>query len=311
MWRVLNVLESTSNNRENYIIKKISSETNHSIFLSNLSSIWHENLTIETLLERCKELNPCIDANTPEKLVLHVLSLVDGSRKDVETILTVLRDNMCIIKLNSKLAGVLFTYEFYLEILKGDMLYKELMSPVYMMLLELQSRQQLLINLLKKKDTEITEYKMNGAQLSRKNIETQLFNEQEFLAKCSETTFSPEIMLDPIQHVFTQETRNLYSDIINKLDRTKNKQSSGKVKATDENMEKNDVIEANCVTEEETLLTINKQSPEKRKVNNEPQLEIKAEPNEETSIKPNVSSFREETLQIKKRKPIQRVKLLL
>nr|CAD7453591.1 unnamed protein product [Timema tahoe] len=143
------------------------------------------------------------------------------------------------------------------------------------------------------------------------NIETQLFNEQEFLAKCSETTFSPEIVSDPIQCVFTQETRNLYLDIVNKLDRTKNKQSSVQVKTTDENMEKNDAREENRVTEEETVLAINKQSPEKRKVDKEPQLEIKAEPDEETSIKPNVSSFREETLQIKKRKPIQRVKLLL
>ncbi|CAG2064969.1 unnamed protein product [Timema podura] len=148
------------------------------------------------------------------------------------------------------------------------------MSPVYMMLLELQSRQQLLINLLKKKDTEITEYKMNGAQLSRKNIETQLFNEQEFLAKCSETTFSPEIVSDPIQCVFTQETRNLYLDIVNKLNRTKNKQSSVQVKTTDENMEKNDVREANRVTEEETVLAINKQSPEKRKVDKEPQDQV-------------------------------------
>lgn len=46
-------------------------------------------------------------------------------------------------------------------------IYDEITLPLLLMVQQLQAQKHLLFDLLKKKDIEITEYKLEGAQLSR------------------------------------------------------------------------------------------------------------------------------------------------
>jgi hypothetical protein len=46
-------------------------------------------------------------------------------------------------------------------------MYKEITLPLLLMIQQLQAQKCLLFDLLKKKDTEIAEYKLEGAKLSR------------------------------------------------------------------------------------------------------------------------------------------------
>jgi hypothetical protein len=46
-------------------------------------------------------------------------------------------------------------------------IYDEITLPLLLMVQQLQAQKHLLFDLLKKKDTEITEYKLEGAHLSR------------------------------------------------------------------------------------------------------------------------------------------------
>lgn len=47
---------------------------------------------------------------------------------------------------------------------------------------ELLTRQDLLCSLLEKKDQEISQYKLEGVTLCRRNVETQVFNKSDFVS---------------------------------------------------------------------------------------------------------------------------------
>jgi len=49
-------------------------------------------------------------------------------------------------------------------------MYREITLPLLLMIQQLQAQKCLLFDLLKKKDAEITEYKLEGAKLSRSKL---------------------------------------------------------------------------------------------------------------------------------------------
>lgn len=129
-------------------------------------------------------------------------------------------EDVQVMEINSKLAGVPFTVKFYLKEMTLQEMYKEITLPLLLMIQQLQAQKCLLFDLLQKKDTEITEYKLEGAKLCRRNIETPTFNETHFGQLCAALKIPNECLAQPVQ-LFTQEVQNFYVEVLKKYENSK------------------------------------------------------------------------------------------
>ncbi|CAB1327555.1 unnamed protein product [Coregonus sp. 'balchen'] len=84
------------------------------------------------------------------------------------------------LKLKSELAGVPFYWEFRCTLAPVALACSQLVRPLLLMSRLLQRQVGQLGALLARKDTEIQDYRDNGAVLSRERLQTELFEEQSY-----------------------------------------------------------------------------------------------------------------------------------
>ncbi|XP_015172926.1 PREDICTED: non-homologous end-joining factor 1-like [Polistes dominula] len=186
------------------------------ILLSNFKEIWSECLTDENILNRSKELNPIliIDDSELMEVVLDTLTNIPKYA-----------DNPSVdhIKLLKNFEGGRF--KFVINFSKGttEEYWDNITKPLCLSSIELIRRQNILLDLIKKKDQEIAEYKAEGAELIRKNIETKVFNENQLdthAIKIDESNY-----VDPFQKViefYNKTISNNYVKIEGNSVRSKN-----------------------------------------------------------------------------------------
>ncbi|XP_076686125.1 non-homologous end-joining factor 1 isoform X2 [Andrena cerasifolii] len=142
------------------------------VFLTNLTEIWMETLTTEIILDKCRKLNPLLNiaAINCSEIVANILSNI--SQYIVEA-------SVEEIKLHAPLEGGLM--KFSLNLTKGTCHHfgEIVMKPLCISSLEIIRQNKILVDLIKRKDEEIAEYKAEGAELIRKNIETETFKEEQ------------------------------------------------------------------------------------------------------------------------------------
>ncbi|XP_021940865.1 uncharacterized protein LOC110840264 isoform X2 [Zootermopsis nevadensis] len=162
-------------------------------------------------------------------------------------------EDSVVMVINSKLAGVPFTIQFCLKVMTSHDLYKEITLPLLLMVQQLQAQKRSLFDLVKKKDIEITQYKLEGAQLSRGSIETAAFVEDQFEQSRTAIQIPGGFPAQPVS-LFTQEIQNLYVDVI------KNYENSKELK---------EAAQQNADTEGSgTQRTFSNSSPEKKRNHN-------------------------------------------
>ncbi|PNF28496.1 hypothetical protein B7P43_G15233 [Cryptotermes secundus] len=159
MWKHIRI------EHNDYIIKKISMDGHHKVLLSSFVNMWGEEITSASLYQRCKCFNPLVEGDE-ETVSQWTLSQIHDKTNAQISIKEC--ENAQVMEINSKLAGVPFTVKFYLKVMTSQEIYDEITLPLLLMVQQLQAQKHLLFDLLKKKDIEITEYKLEGAQLSRR-----------------------------------------------------------------------------------------------------------------------------------------------
>lgn len=124
------------------------------------------------ILERSKKLNSIliISDNEHKEVVLDTLN--DIPEYAVEA-------SVDKIKLLKSFEGGRFKFELNLSKGTTEEFWENITKPLYLSSIELMRRQNILLDLVKKKDREIAEYKAEGAELLRKNIETKVFDENQ------------------------------------------------------------------------------------------------------------------------------------
>ncbi|XP_012276190.1 non-homologous end-joining factor 1 [Orussus abietinus] len=144
------------------------------ILLTDLVEIWSEVLEQKTLLARCRDLNPLlgVDSSCMEKIIERILDDIpkhSTSQSSVERII-----------LHTIIEGGVF--RFNIDLTKGTAreFWREVTMPMYQITAELDRRQKILLDLVKRKDEEIAEYVATGAELIRKHIKTQVFHSDLF-----------------------------------------------------------------------------------------------------------------------------------
>ncbi|XP_076632654.1 non-homologous end-joining factor 1 isoform X1 [Colletes latitarsis] len=142
------------------------------VFLTNLIEIWMETLTNEIILTRCRELNPLlnVDAFNYEEVVANILSNI------LEYIVEASVEQ---IKLRAQIEEGSMKFALYLS--KGTPydFWEIITKPLCVSSMEIIRQHKILLDLVKRKDEEIAEYKAEGAELIRKNIETETFKEED------------------------------------------------------------------------------------------------------------------------------------
>ncbi|XP_032687566.1 uncharacterized protein LOC116851839 [Odontomachus brunneus] len=144
------------------------------VILTDLVEVWIENLTHETMFRKCQTLNPLLKPLEAFDWKQPVMDMLNDIPKHVVEI------SVPQIKLCKDLDFV--KLKFSLDLVKGTPLQfcENVMMPLCLSSVEITRQHGILLDLVKKKDEEITEYKAGGAELIRKYIATKPFSEELF-----------------------------------------------------------------------------------------------------------------------------------
>lgn len=158
---------------------KYEKHVNHKVYLSDVVHVWMEDLPSHNVATRCKEMNMFIEAE-PEDLADHVYTLVDSDTESKEITINFDAKN-CIVNIKSQLAGVPFHYMFKMLEVDAETVCREVTVPLMILALQQQSHLSQLCDLLKAKDAEIEQYKLEGALLKKRKVQTEPFCEDYFM----------------------------------------------------------------------------------------------------------------------------------
>ncbi|XP_054284109.1 uncharacterized protein LOC129001007 isoform X2 [Macrosteles quadrilineatus] len=128
-------------------------------------------------------MNRLLETSDDELLKL-MWSLVEGEGDSVTSKLTDIVNGKQL-DLQSNLDGLLkFKIKFTLHHAEPSQFFEEVSCPLLVTLSELEKQQRLLLDIIKKKDLEIAEYKLEGAKISRGAVETKVFDAESFSNEC-------------------------------------------------------------------------------------------------------------------------------
>ncbi|CAD1471766.1 unnamed protein product, partial [Heterotrigona itama] len=159
-------------NNDSYMVSITQKDDTIKVFLTNLIEIWMDTLTKEIILDRCRKLNPLLnieDLNYYD-VVLNILN--NMSRNMINA-------SVEHIKLRAEIDGGMMKFDVNLTKGTSQDFWEIITKPLCMSTMEISRQHKFLLDLVKKKDEEISEYKAEGAELIRKNIETKRFEEEQ------------------------------------------------------------------------------------------------------------------------------------
>ncbi|XP_071870856.1 uncharacterized protein isoform X1 [Bombus fervidus] len=160
-------------NNDIYMVSVTQKDDIIKVFLTNLIEIWIDTLTKEIILDRCRKLNRLlnIEALDYNDIILNVLNdmskyIINATVEHIELQVQVER---CLMK-------------FELNLTKGtsEDFWDFITKPLCISSMEIIHQHKFLLDLIRRKDEEIAEYKAEGAKLIRKNIETKPFKDEQF-----------------------------------------------------------------------------------------------------------------------------------
>ncbi|MBN3310584.1 non-homologous end-joining factor 1 [Amia ocellicauda] len=158
-------------------------ETSYRLLISDLDTVWHEDMNREAINHRAQELNRRLKAPVAS-FFCHLCAVArprlnGGAPEDVMAVFSQERlPHQLLVRLKSELAGVPFYWEFRCSPAPLSVVCEQLVRPLLSVSQVLQRQVQELMTLLGRKDAEIQDYRDNGAVLSRGRLETEVFIEQ-------------------------------------------------------------------------------------------------------------------------------------
>ncbi|XP_053539859.1 non-homologous end-joining factor 1 isoform X1 [Ictalurus punctatus] len=161
-------------------------DTEYQLLLSDLNSVWEEQMSTNSIEHRAQVLNKRLRAPV-HTFVAHLRSVAWPflSRQSCEQSTAVHfllkhQGGHLTITLKSELGDVPFYWEFHCTPASVAVVSRELVCPLLSMTQVLHRHVGELTALLLKKDAEIQDYKENGAVLSRGRLLTEPFEEETY-----------------------------------------------------------------------------------------------------------------------------------
>lgn len=164
--------ESVKIDGNDYLISVERRDDTIRIFLTDLIDMWTETLTNEIVLNKCRKLNPLlnVDALDYNEIVLNVLKNLSNY---------IVEASVAYMRLKVPVEDGWMKFDLNLTKSTAQDFWENVTRPLCISGIEFIRQRNFLLDLIKRKDEEITEYKAQGAELMRKNIETKLFVEEQ------------------------------------------------------------------------------------------------------------------------------------
>ncbi|XP_011505785.1 PREDICTED: uncharacterized protein LOC105368471 [Ceratosolen solmsi marchali] len=154
------------------------------VLLTNLIDYYTENLLVDDIIKRCQDLNPVFSDTIFEDLVDDILVNIS------KYIVSSTKDN---IELETKIENGRFLFRICLTKTNPEYFNSYFNEHFYSAFSELYHRYSYLLNIIKKKDAEIEEYKAQGINIIKKALVTELFNENLFYTELKNVKSSDKI----------------------------------------------------------------------------------------------------------------------
>ncbi|XP_078581024.1 non-homologous end-joining factor 1-like [Branchiostoma floridae x Branchiostoma japonicum] len=198
---------------QNFLLKThVDHREGYEFLLTDLTCMWHEKMDIDLVKKRCKTLNPRFEAPLPT--ILRLLQDNTETKKDSTDYTIQHKGEGLVLVLETKVSGIRFTWEFHCQQAQKEMLRDQLLEPLMTMVGELGRREHRLGQLLKAKDREIEDYKMGGATVSRKNLQTERFDPTTFHKEQLVCKEFDEQVGQGWQEAFSRENQELYREVM-------------------------------------------------------------------------------------------------
>ncbi|KAG4074442.1 hypothetical protein HA402_015138 [Bradysia odoriphaga] len=192
---------------ETFLVSIINqSNDNFQFNLTNLKELWSEKIEWQAILKRAKDENPIMNVTEKESAVERTIF---SSAKHY-TCTTM--NGTELLKSKHYIGDVPFHFQWKLTKSSADVFYEEITRKLLVSLLNVQDQRTELFEVIKRKDAEIAQYKIEGAVLTRTQVATQPFNNSEFVAKFELKSDSRLFVGD--NNTNTIKTMCNYSDLI-------------------------------------------------------------------------------------------------
>lgn len=231
-WQQMSIhLPDTGMNRD-YLAKSLFDETEglYEVYLWDGTNMYTDRATSEQIADKTRTLNKNIETSVQN--IVKWLKEGFENAKLLKTMDEVSNDDFQMehqLRMKWKLAvGPMFSWSFSLSPCPTSDAYTHVTEPLLLMVVEMQKRQERLINLIDKKDAQIQDYKQQGCQLTRSRLDTQPFNRAQFeQLSDSHDTFISACAKSEFPYAFDtlDSTQKLYSKTMEHtgLKRNKNK----------------------------------------------------------------------------------------
>ncbi|XP_026070178.1 non-homologous end-joining factor 1-like [Carassius auratus] len=161
-------------------------DTKYRLLLSDLNTVWEEDMSADDIQSRAQDLNKRLRAPT-QAFFSHLCSVAkpcfssrnDGQTSAAHVVLEQCGDNLTV-KLKSELAGLPFYWEFRCTAAPVGVVCRQLVRPLLAVTRVLQLQGEDLAALLARKDAEIQDYQENGAVLTRARLQTEPFEVHKY-----------------------------------------------------------------------------------------------------------------------------------
>ncbi|XP_066518757.1 non-homologous end-joining factor 1 [Hoplias malabaricus] len=161
-------------------------ETQYKVLLSDLTNVWEEEMSRDSIQSRAQDLNKRLRAPV-QAFFAHLKTVastcfcgLSGDQRTTANISLEFHSCYLTVKLKSELAGMPFHWEFRCTPAPVEVVSRQLVRPLLAITHVLQRQVGDLAALLVRKDAEIQDYKENGAVLSRGRLQTEPFEEETY-----------------------------------------------------------------------------------------------------------------------------------
>uniref|UniRef100_A0A1A7WH06 Non-homologous end-joining factor 1 n=1 Tax=Iconisemion striatum TaxID=60296 RepID=A0A1A7WH06_9TELE len=162
-------------------------ETTYRVLLTDMHCVWEERMDAAAIQGRAQELNPRLRASV-KAFFSHLCEVAEPCLSgrfgttggEAQVFLNRQDDGNIRVRLKSELAGLPFHWEFICSPAPVALVCVQLVRPLLVMSHLLQQQVEQLGGLLARKDSEIQDYRENGATLSRERLQTDVFDYQTY-----------------------------------------------------------------------------------------------------------------------------------
>ena len=150
-------------------------------YLTDLVTIYTENLTTELFKQRFNKLNSDLEVEDFDEILSDVIKTIENG-KDVEA--KIVDDSRVDINIRWSEDDTEFKFMFSVDKGSPQLFHDHVFTPVAQCLIRVSEEKQVLLETVKKKELEIQDYECSGAKLTRKRLKTGKFKADEAFENC-------------------------------------------------------------------------------------------------------------------------------